>query len=426
LGNDYTGIIKTILDFMVSTASVPFTFITDNTNLTQSLQDWSIHKLNKDMSLDIPKGLKSLSTQYFQERWKSSFIVLNIAWGNIDGLTLPVKMWFNDGSSILVKNDSDRLDTKKYYLGNKDNKIISTDNQTVLIRKPYNSWYEDYPTPYLVARGVVYNALLKRALISKQADVIEEIIPYILMMRAGDANLFKQGMMGDIEKQLDTVKDGLKTAKQRKKYEHDSGDMIFKGRYDLQLEHLMPDFTKLFNSSIIQPINYDIMAGLGLIELVGFSSDRQEAILNPKMLVEEISNAVSDLKLLYEDVLDLIIEKNSELHPKHMGQDIRLVPGIVKAFLTQDMTKLIKNHVDTGILSIQDAFEGLPTGFDFEISKLRRQQESKNGDEDLFFPRIILNQDSNTRNDVNDTRTPTPYEIPKSDKKKVKKPTKEE
>jgi hypothetical protein len=245
------------------------------------------------------------------------------------------------------------------------------------------------------------------------------------MMRAGDANLFKQGMMGDIEKQLDTVKDGLKTAKQRKKYEHDSGDMIFKGRYDLQLEHLMPDFTKLFNSSIIQPINYDIMAGLGLIELVGFSSDRQEAILNPKMLVEEISNAVSDLKLLYEDVLDLIIEKNSELHPKHMGQDIRLVPGVVKAFLTDNMRRLIKDHVNTGILSIEDAFEGLPIGLDFEISRKRRQQERDNSDDELFFPRVLINQDSNTMNDVA-PRQPTPYEIPKSDKKKVKKPTKEE
>jgi cation transport regulator ChaB len=194
--------------------------------------------------------------------------------------------------------------------------------------------------------------------------------------------------------------------------------MILKGRYDLQLEHLIPDLTKLFNSSIIQPINYDLLAGLGLIELQGFSSDRQEAILNPKVLVEEILNGVMDFKALMEEVTDLIIEKNTSLHPKQMGQDIRVVPGVVKAFLTDSMRKLIKDYTNTGELAIEDSFEGLPLGFDFEISKKRRQQEQDNGDEDLFFPRVILNQDSNTKSDTPLTRPPTPNEVPK--KKAVK------
>ena len=72
---------------------------------------------------------------------------------------------------------------------------------------------------------------------------------------------------------------------------------------------------------------------------------------------------------IYDREPSLIIEKNASLHPKKMGQDIRIVPGVVKAFLTDNMRKLIKDHVNTGILSIEDAFEGLPQGFDFEISK---------------------------------------------------------
>ena len=71
------------------------------------------------------------------------------------------------------------------------------------------------------------------------------------------------------------------------------------------------------------------------------------------------------------------------------------------------------------LLSIEDAFEGLPMGLDFEISKKRREREAGNGDEDLFFPRVILNQDSNMRNDTNDPRVPTPQEVPQR-KKKVK------
>jgi hypothetical protein len=423
LDNDYTGIVKTIVEFMISTGSVNMNFVTDNTNLTKALQDWANHKLNAKISLDIPSGLKALTTQYMRERWTSSFIVLNILWGEINGLILPSKMWFSDGGQVIVGGDEDALNGKKYFLGNIDNQIRSTDKHTILIRKPFNSWYVSYPTQYLVGKGVIYNALLKKALISKQADVIEEMIPYILALRAGDATILAKNMMGDIQKQLGDVKESLKQAKRNQKYRTDEGDMILKGRYDLNLEHIMPDLTKLFNDTIVKPVNNDLLCGLGLVELQGFSSDRQEAILNPKVLVEEILNGVADFQALMEEVLDIVQEKNSELHPKQMGQDIRVVPGVVKAFLTQDMRKLIKDYTNTGELAIEDSFEALPQGFDFEISKKRRQQEQDNGDEDLFFPRVILNQDSNTKSDTPLTRPPTPNEVPK---KKVKKPTKEE
>lgn len=425
LDNDYTGIVSTVIDFMVTTGSVNFDFITDNQNLTDTLQKWATKDLNNSISKDIPKGLKALTTQYLRERYKSSFIILNIVWDEINNLVLPSKMWFSDGGSVIVDGDSDALDGKKYYLGNMDNEIISTDKKTVLIRKPFNAWYDDYPNQYLVKRGVLYNALLKKALISKQSDVIEEIIPYILMMRAGDSNLIAKNLMGDVGKQLSDIKDGLTTAKRNKKNQHSEGDMILKGRYDLQLDHLIPDLTKLFNSSIIQPINYDLLAGLGLIELQGFSSDRQEAILNPKVLVEEIQNGVMDMKSLLEDVLDLIVEKNASIHPKHMGRDMRVVPGVIKAFLNDAMKKIIKDYSNTGQLSIEDSFEALPIGFDFQVSKQRRQNEEENGDVDLFFPRIIMNNDSNSKSDTPLTRAPSPYEVPKP-KKQVKKVKKQE
>lgn len=420
LENDYTGIVATVMEFMITTGTVNFNFVTDNTNLTDKLQAWADHQVNANISPDVPRGLKALTSQYLRERYRSSFIVLNIVWEKIGDLILPGKMWLNDGGQIMVGGDSETLDGKEYYLGSEDNRIISTDKKTILIRKPFNAWYDDYPTQYLVKKGVLYNAMLKKAIISKQADVIEELIPYILMMRAGDANMFIKGQMGDVENQLTNLKDNLKKAKRAKDNQQDSGDMILKGRYDLQLDHLIPDLTKLFNSSIIEPINYDILAGLGLIELQGFSSNRQEAILNPKVLVEEIQNAVMDCKALYEEVLDLIVEKNSSIHPKHMGSDIRVVPGVVKAFLTDSMRKLIKDYTNTGELAIEDSFEGLPIGFDFKISKQRRQNEEDNGDVDLFFPRVILNQDSNTKSDTPLTRTPTPNEVPKKPVKKMK------
>jgi len=79
--------------------------------------------------------------------------------------------------------------------------------------------------------------------------------------------------------------------------------MILKGRYDLQLDQFIPDLTKLVNTTIVEPVNYDLLAGLGLIELQGFSSSRQETILNPKVLVEEINTAIMDCKKLYDNVV---------------------------------------------------------------------------------------------------------------------------
>jgi hypothetical protein len=422
LENDYTGIVSTILEFMITTGSVPMNFVTNNQNLSDKLNDWANHKLNAKISKDIPKGLKAFSSQYLRERYKSSFIVVNIIWEKVNGLTLPGKMWLSDGSVVTVDGSADDLTKKKYFIG--DTELKDKEKTSLIIRKPFNSWYDDYPTPYLVKKGVLYNSLLKKSLIQSQASVVEEMIPYILALRAGDATLMAKNAMGDIEKELGNVKESLKESKRNKKYGADSGDMILKGRYDLQVEHLIPDLTKLFNESVIKPINNDLLCGLGLVELQGFSSDRQEAILNPKVMVEEILSGVSDFKALMEEITDLIIEKNTELHPKSMGQDIRVIPGVVKAFLTDNMRKLIKDHVNTGILSIEDAFEGLPQGLDFEISKKRRQQEAEKGDERLFFPRVIMNVDNNALPDT--SRAPTPYEIPKSDKKKVKKPTKEE
>lgn len=412
LDSDYTGIVRTVYEFMVGSASVPMNFVTDNSNLTAYLKDWANHKLNSDISLDIPKGLNALTTQYMRERWKSSFIALNIIWEKIDGLIVPSKMWVSDGGSIIVGGDSSVLNGKKYYLGTLDNQLKSSENHTILIRKPFNSWYEDYPTQYLVSKGVLYNALLKKELITKQADVIQEMIPYILALRAGDASLLAKNLMGDIDGQLSKVKESLKEAKRNKKYRVNEGDMILKGRYDLEVEHLIPDLTKLFNDAIVKPVNNDLLYGLGLVDLEGFASTRQESILNPKILVEEIVHGVSDFQALLTEVLDLMIEKNKELHPKQMGQDIRIVPGVIKTFLTDAMRKLIKDYTNTGLLSIEDAFEGLPQGFDFEISKKRRENEKDEGVEDLFFPRVILNQDSNTRQDVADPRPPSPNEVP--------------
>lgn len=421
--NDYTGIVRTIYDFMVSTATVPFSFVTDNENLTDMLTNWANNELNRNVSLDVPKGLRDLSNQYYRERWRSSFIVLNIAWDKIGDYTLPSRMWFSDPSNITVAGKKNKLDGKDYYFGKPttSNKIISTDSKSVLIRKPFDSIYKVLATPYLVGRGVLYNSKLKESLIKKQADILEEIIPYLLLLKAGDANLLQKNMLTNLDANLDELKNSLKKYRRDYKDRTSEGDSILKGRYDLSIEHFIPELEKMFNDRIVKPLNWNILAGLGLVELEGFSTSRQEAIWNPKILVEEVIDAVLDWQLMLEEVVQLIIEKNIDLHRKQMNKDIRIIPGVLKAFFNDSMKKLIKDYANTGLLSVEDSFEALPFGFDFEVSKQRRIQERDRGDEDLFFPRVILNQNSDdypTRPNI------TPQEVPK--KKKEDEAPKEE
>ena len=224
LDNDYTGVVKTVYDFMVGTATVPFTFVTDNENLSNTLQNWANNQLNRNVNIDVPKGLRNLSTQYFRERWRSSFIVLNIVWDKINDYILPSRIWISDSKSINVDGKSNTLDGRKYYFGEKE--LVSNDNKTVLIRKPFDAQYKNMATPYFVGRGVLYNSKVKESLVKKQADILEEIIPYLLLLKAGDANLLQKNMLTNLDSDLNKLKESLQKYKRDHKYRTDSGDSI--------------------------------------------------------------------------------------------------------------------------------------------------------------------------------------------------------
>ena len=411
LENDKTGIVNTILEFMVASATVPFRFVTSTKKTTQVLNNWAKNDLNKNVAIDIPVGLLELSGQYYRERLRSSFLILNIIWDEIDGYILPSRMFFSNGGACTIEKTGTKLNKRVYKINTK--KLKDSETKNVIIRKPYNLWHNDYPTPYLVKKGVLYNSLLKNALVTKQGQILEEIIPYLLLLKAGDKDLMNKKMLGDLDKQLSLLKDSLKQAKQNQKSRAGSGDSILKGRYDVDVEHLIPELTKIFDANVVKPINNDILFGLGLVELQGFSSTRTEAILNPKVLIEEIIDCVKDLTFLWEDVVRLIVEKNKRRNSDLSKKAIRVIPGVIKPILTDGMKKLIKDFSNTGQLSIEDSFEALPLGFDFDISKTRRKQENKEGTEEIFFPRVILNQMSNDNADETPRENVTPQELPK-------------
>ncbi len=403
LNNDNTGLVSTIVDFMIHSSTVSMKIETANDPLNKLLQTWQKNILNANVNIDIPTGLRALSTENFRERWRSSQLALKVIWGKVKfenqgTFIVPKKMWFLDGASVFTES-AGALNTRKYFINinKKKTRLKNSDMESIFIRKPYTSWHEKKVTPYLVKRGTVFNSLVKNAIVQKQSDVIESIIPLILQMKAGSDELSLQGL-GVSKEAFKKLKDSLVDAKHRFDETHDFGDLIASLRHDVNLEYLIPDISKIFDDKIVRSTDRNLLSSLGMIELQGFSSDRQEAILNPKVLVEEVSDAVMDWADLLEDVMLEMMQKNRAKHPNLANNEIQVIPGIVKAFITDDMRSMLRSMYDRGVISKQDAVEDI-AGLNFEVQVNRRTKEDERDLQTIMMPPIIQNLEQHVEPD---------------------------
>jgi cation transport regulator len=395
LKNDETGMVNTVLDFMTHSATVPYKIETKNDTLDSTLTIWQKTILNKDINIDIPRGLRGLSTQYFIERWKSSFVALNVQWGEVDfgsngRWIVPTRMWLADGSSIVVDGSSSSLINRQYYLDkSKEKELKNTTTKSVIIRKPYASWYELYPVPFLIKRGVLFNALLKAAIIDKQADVIQQIIPYLLLLKSGNDKLAELNMLAGYD-EMKKLKDSIIEATKNYDNTGEVGKMLATLSYDVNVEHFIPDLVKIFDPKITAACDKNILAGLGMIEVEGFSKNRQQTVLNPKMLVEEVKDAVADWSEMLEEVMLQMLDRNKARFPKLTANEIRVVPGLIKSFMTDDMRALIRSLYDRGLVAKQTTVEDIAE-LDFEVQVERRKKESDSDMDKTLFPPVIQN-----------------------------------
>jgi cation transport regulator ChaB len=415
LKNDETGMVATILDFMTHAAAVPMKIETENPTLDAMLQTWQKSILNKDINIDIPRGLQELSVEYYKERWKSSFIGLRVRWESVTingkAWIIPKEMWLVDGASIVVDGKMSTLNGKTYFMDkSKEHPLKSTKDETVIIRKPFNSWYDSYPTPFLVKRGVLFNALLKKAIINKQADVIQQIIPYLLLLKSGSDKLAEMKLLAT-EPEMKKLKEDIVKAVSQYDHTGEIGKLLATLSYDVTMEHFIPDLTKLFDEKVIRSTDKNILAGLGMIEVQGFAKTREETMLNPKALVEEVKDAVSDWACMLEEVMYQMIERNSAAKTKlTIGKEIRVVPSAIKAFMTDNMKTMLRNLYDRGLISKQTAVEDIAE-LDFKVQVERRTKETAEGMDDTMYPPQIQNFEQYP--DVKSTDKPAP-----DDKKK--------
>lgn len=392
LKNDRTAIISPILDFMIRAANTTIEFDASRSSLKKLFDDWQ-KNVNKNLNIDIPKGLRSFGEQYYRERWKSSFLVLRVNWGNVDGWILPTEMWFMDGASIVVENESGQLDQNIYSFNGKP--LKPSDDHSIIIRKPYNQLYDQYPTPYLVHRGALDHALRKWNIIDRQNQMIATAFPYQLLLKLGSDTLLSRGIVPD-EKILTEQGEKFKKIKQAESsHEFATGSVSALPHY-ANIEELIPDFGKIMDQKILLATDRDILSTMGMIELKGFSSTREEAILNPKVLVEEVVDAVQDYAELLNEIVDLIKEKNSNKYG--INDKVVIQPGIIKAFLTKEDKQMIRGWWDRGVVGDKSALEST-TDLLFEKQVKERDYERKEGLDLRMFPRVVQNQD----NGLNDT-----------------------
>ena len=396
LAGDNTGLINTLLDFMVHTATVPMNIEVGNDGLNEALELWQTQLLNKDFNIDIARGLRDLSVQYYKERWRSSMVGLKIRWGTKKfgdtTFSIPEKMWILNGRDIKIISDKS-LETRKYALNlgkGKSEILKNTPKESIYIRRPYEAWNKATTNPFLVKRGVLYNGLLKKAILEKQADTIESIIFYMFLIRAGSDKLAEMKLLptkeelGDLEEQVIKAQRGDLDMEGLKNY-------IAKLRYDVNFEHLVPEIKKVINEDIIKPIDQNILSGLGLIELEGFGDTRQEAILNPKVMVEEVVDAVFDWADLISNIMMEMMDRNRPKHRNLANNKVEVIPGVIQAFVDDKTKTMFRSLYDRGLLSKETSIETLTRMINSEVEIQRRKREDEAGLQSTMKPPIIQN-----------------------------------
>jgi len=400
LDDDVSGIINSVLDYSVNSASEATYRVECSEATLQKLLNLWLEKINLDIK-GIPTGLQALSKEYFRERWQgSSFIILRVDdWEKIsvDNVTIevPTTMWFVNGASIYVvrpKEKNYKLGSDKFYL-DADHKISVPANkeEEIIVQKPYNRWFDAYSTPYLIRKGVYKNWLGIKVLQEKSDEVISKILPYLFLITKGSENLFLQGDVNYTDDELKELTENFK--EQVTKYRNEKGKTPTNAvPFDTKYEHLIPDLGKILKEELYRQGFRSILAGLGFVDMLEIAPSRQESRMNPKAFISETNEGVSGFKSILLEVIALIEQRNKKGHSKLFSEKGKLI--IVNTPLRINIDTLLealRSGYDRGVLSIESYQEIL--GADPATEKERRRKEAEDGDEDLFYPHLINNQE---------------------------------
>jgi len=423
LEDDVSGLVDSLTDFAVDSASVDFNIETSNEDLNVILREW-LDNINIGYNGKIPVGINPLAEEYYKELFKNgSFPVLKIAeWTEKNNIILPTKMFFVDGGSIYAK-DIDKssdltLESYEYYLNDINNEKNKLRNNCIFAPTS-GRWYDKYPKPYLIRRGIYHNWKIIQSIKNNETKVLDQIIPYMLLILKGSPELASQQIKSYSNEELTEIIEEFKALMKKVNTqtvgEGNTKTPVRATNFDEQIKHLIPDLSSIFNPQLFTVAEKNILSGLGFIDIAeAVSSSRRESILNPKAFITTTKKAVSNFKQVIKHLVLLIKDKNKE-HRKYMNADFHITNSPINSFMTAEFKDHIRQLYDRGRVSSQTAVE-LIAEVDFETEVMRREKETKRGIEKKLYPVVTRNQE-NTINDLPKTKQDTDEEDISDDKK---------
>ena len=396
LTDDVTGLVDSLTDFAVNAASVKFTVETKNVEFNAKLRYW-MDNINKDFNGVIPRGIDELAKEYYKERWKaSSFPIVKILkWEVWEGLVVPAKMALVDGESIYADNktteETKAIGDYVYYIGSALDPKEKL-GKGIIITKPMSRWFDKYPVPYLIKKGCYHNYKIIKSLKDKQTEILDQIIPYLLLVKKGTENLAVKNIKTYNDDELALIRQQFQDFKDE--MAESTGTIkspIRTSQFDEEIKHLIPDLSVIFNKDLFAVAERNILAGLGFVDVFeSTSSSRRELVLNPKIFVETVKSGVNDFKNhILKELISQIIEKNSA-HRKYINQDFFIMNSPITGFQSDDFKNLIKQLYNYGKISAQTAVE-MVAETDFETEVYRREKERKDGIEEKMYPQVVQN-----------------------------------
>jgi len=412
LKTDTSGLINTLLNFSISAASVDYSIETNNANLTESLNKW-LSEINSDYRGKIPTGIDALAKEYFRERWKgSSNLVLRTFWKKKDDLDLPTTMFFVDGEDVVTERKNPKVVTlgdEKYFIridNNRENNIPipQSKDELLFVQRPYESWGTIYPVPFLIRKGLFRNLMFLTIMSQKGEYIISRALEYLFLIKKGTEKMTMEGR-ADLTYSPDDLKkitSEFSALLDDKKSQ--AGTPTYATNFDTELQHMIPDYKLAVNETIYAPVERKILAGLGMIDIVtGTSTNRREAMLNPKPLIAEVTQGIEDFRMLINDLLQTIKERNKS-HKKYFGDKsvkTQVYSGPVEHFVDDKVRDHIRSMYDRGTVSIQTYNNVVGVGYiDHEVEVKRRKLESDKKLEDLMYPHLIDNREGQGMKDV--------------------------
>ncbi|MFH0805956.1 MAG: hypothetical protein V1901_03725 [Patescibacteria group bacterium] len=423
--NDVTGIINTIIDYGINSASDTKYRIECPDESTEELLNAWLSKINLNIN-GVPSGIQELAKEYLRERWQgSSFCLLRVSnWEDIivgsNKILAPTQLWYVNGGSIYVKRDEKNyvIGSDKYYLDKEFKNEVPKADENIIINKPYDRWYNQYATPYSIRKGIYKNYKAIEVLQQKGDETISKALPYLLMILKGDPELTKLGITNE-PSDLTALQDAFET--QMNKYKSTAGKTpSWVAPYDTKMNHVIPDLKTMLAEELFRQSYRALLAGLGFIEIMS-ENNRKASVINPKPFIAELNSGVSGVKSIILEVLKLVTNKNKIDHKKLFRADneLHIVNTALKINIEAILDQIRSSFV-YGVTSIQTYQESL--GLDSVTERERIIKEWKDGDRDIFYARMIQNQEANSNIGDNPTSVPITKKENEKQNEKTKNP----